>query len=221
MIKPDAVSAGRTDAILAQLRDNGFLVVGRKTETLTADRAKAFYAEHVGKPFYADLVKFMTSGPVEALVLERMNAITAWRLLQVCVPPPRPLRYLGLLCSLCERACVACARVRQGPTNTAVAKSDYPGTVRGRFATDGTRNATHGSDSSASADREIAFWCAPHVCVCACRVSWVLSAFLRAYLLTPRAVRLPGSRRASRLRTRSRSSSLAPPRRTGTRFGGC
>lgn len=102
MIKPDAVSGGHTDKILAQLRDSGFLVVARKTETLTQERAKAFYAEHASKPFYADLVKFMTSGPVEALVLERMNAITAWRLLQVCV---------------CARVCVArggCARASDG-----------------------------------------------------------------------------------------------------------
>ena len=70
MIKPDAVAAGNAGNIIANLEANGFTVRGAKMLRLTDSQAKAFYEVHKERPFYGELVAFMTSGPVVALALE-------------------------------------------------------------------------------------------------------------------------------------------------------
>ena len=70
MIKPDAVGAGNAGNIIANLESHGFTVRAMKLLRLTDDQARAFYEVHQARPFYADLVRFMTSGPVVALALE-------------------------------------------------------------------------------------------------------------------------------------------------------
>ena len=79
MIKPDAVYKGDIGNILATVEKNGFKIVHMKMHTFTPKEAEIFYGEHKGKPFFADLVSYITSGPVIALVLEKENAVTDWR----------------------------------------------------------------------------------------------------------------------------------------------
>jgi len=79
MIKPDAVKAGRVDAIISMINDNGFTIVARKEMQFTKELAEAFYAVHKERPFFGELVEFITSGPVVALSLEKEGAIKAWR----------------------------------------------------------------------------------------------------------------------------------------------
>lgn len=79
IIKPDATAAGLSGKIIAHLEDKGFVIRGARMLRLTAETAGGFYAEHLGKPFYDDLVEFMTSGPVTAMALERENAVTYLR----------------------------------------------------------------------------------------------------------------------------------------------
>jgi nucleoside-diphosphate kinase len=75
IIKPDAVASGKTGAILAHLQQAGFIPRAARMVRLTRAEAAAFYAVHQGRPFYADLVEFMTSGPCLPIVLERTNAV--------------------------------------------------------------------------------------------------------------------------------------------------
>ncbi len=75
MIKPDAVAAGNAGNILQHFEDNGLRVVACKRTQLTVKQAQAFYAEHSERPFYGELVDFMTEGPIFAQVLEGENAI--------------------------------------------------------------------------------------------------------------------------------------------------
>jgi nucleoside-diphosphate kinase len=79
IFKPDSVGAGHAGAMLDHLIGEGFAVRGLKMLRLTDSQARAFYAVHEERPFYADLVKFMTSGPVVVAVLERENAVTHLR----------------------------------------------------------------------------------------------------------------------------------------------
>ncbi len=79
MIKPDATAAGNSGNILALLEKEGFKIVGMKKAQLTRKQAEAFYAVHRERPFYGDLVKFMTEGPITAACLERDNAIAKLR----------------------------------------------------------------------------------------------------------------------------------------------
>jgi len=75
IIKPDATARNLTGKIIAKLEDAGLRVVASKRIQMTEDQAKGFYAVHKERPFYGDLVKFMTSGPVVVQVLEGENAI--------------------------------------------------------------------------------------------------------------------------------------------------
>ncbi|MEM9553402.1 MAG: nucleoside-diphosphate kinase [Acidobacteriota bacterium] len=75
IIKPDAVAAGNAGKILAHLESEGFTVRCVKMLRLTETQAKAFYEVHAERPFYGDLVAFMTSGPVLAASLERDDAV--------------------------------------------------------------------------------------------------------------------------------------------------
>lgn len=79
MIKPDAVNKGYTGAILKMMNDAGFRIVAMKQTRLSTMAAKQFYAIHSERPFYNDLVSFMTSGPIVALVLEKENAVDDFR----------------------------------------------------------------------------------------------------------------------------------------------
>ena len=79
IIKPDAVSQGKSGAILAHLEKEGFRLAGLKKLRLSADQAKAFYAVHKERPFYEGLVAFMTEGPVVVAALERADAVAHLR----------------------------------------------------------------------------------------------------------------------------------------------
>ena len=79
ILKPDSVGAGNAGKIQAHLEAEGFTVRGLKKLRLTEEQAKAFYEVHKERPFYNDLVKFMTSGPVIPAALEREDAITHLR----------------------------------------------------------------------------------------------------------------------------------------------
>ncbi|HET9947965.1 MAG TPA: nucleoside-diphosphate kinase [Longimicrobiales bacterium] len=79
IIKPDAVQGGKAGKILAHLEGAGFAVRALKMVRLDREQAGAFYAVHRERPFYAELVEFMTSGPVIPMVLEAENAVARLR----------------------------------------------------------------------------------------------------------------------------------------------
>ncbi len=124
IIKPDAVAKNVTGQINSRFEAAGLQIVAQKMLRLSDAVAGGFYAEHKERPFYADLVAFMTSGPVVVQVLEGEGAILKNRELM-------------------------------GATNPAEAEA---GTIRADFANSIDANAVHGSDSPASAAREIAYF---------------------------------------------------------------
>lgn len=124
IIKPDAVAGNHIGDIYSRFEKAGLRVVGAKMLHLDNDKAGGFYAEHKERPFYNDLVKFMTSGPVLVSVLEGENAVAKHREIM-------------------------------GATNPAEAAE---GTIRRDFASRIDQNAVHGSDSTTSAAREIAYF---------------------------------------------------------------
>jgi nucleoside-diphosphate kinase len=79
LVKPDAFERGLTGEIIARFERKGLRIVALKHMTVTEEEAKRHYAEHEGKPFFGELVEFITSGPIVALVLEGDQAITAAR----------------------------------------------------------------------------------------------------------------------------------------------
>jgi len=81
MLKPDAVRKGYIGAILEQITASGFRIVAMKLTQLTTDDAKAFYEVHSERPFYGELVEYMTSGPIVAAILEKENAVEDFRTL--------------------------------------------------------------------------------------------------------------------------------------------
>lgn len=121
MVKPDGVQRGLVGKILARFERRGFKLVALKMLRIDRELAERHYGEHLGKPFFEDLVSYITSGPVAAMVLEGPNV-------------------------------VAMAREMMGATQPAKA---LPGTIRGTYGIDVGRNVVHGSDSVASAEREI------------------------------------------------------------------
>lgn len=124
IIKPDAVAKNVTGQINSRFEAAGLQIVAQKMLRLSDELAGGFYAEHKERPFYTDLVAFMTSGPVVVQVLEGEGAILKNRELM-------------------------------GATNPAEADA---GTIRADFAKSIDANAVHGSDSPASAAREIAYF---------------------------------------------------------------
>ena len=122
LLKPDTVERGLVGEILGRFEAKGLTLVALDLRTLDADILARHYAEHVGKGFYADLVEFMSRGPVVALVLEGPE--NTWEVV----------------------------RNMMGATNPRVAA---PGTIRGDLGILFTENLVHGSDSLASAAREI------------------------------------------------------------------
>jgi nucleoside-diphosphate kinase len=81
MIKPDAFSKGYTGAILDQVIKAGFTIKAMKLTKLSAEKAGEFYAVHKERPFYSELVQFMSSGPIVAAILEKNNAVADFRTL--------------------------------------------------------------------------------------------------------------------------------------------
>lgn len=79
MIKPDAFESGHTGAILKQIESAGFKVKAMKLTRLSMEKAGEFYAVHKERPFYGELVAFMSSGPIVAAILEKENAVEDFR----------------------------------------------------------------------------------------------------------------------------------------------
>ena len=79
IIKPDAVRAGNTGAIIQRVTDNGFKIRAMKMLQMSRPVAEGFYAVHRGRPFFDELVEFMTSGPSVVMALEKDDAVQAWR----------------------------------------------------------------------------------------------------------------------------------------------
>lgn len=124
IIKPDAVAKNVIGEIYSRFEKAGLKIVAARMMHLSQEQAEGFYAEHRERPFFADLVAFMTSGPVVVQVLEGEGAIAKNRDLM-------------------------------GATNPKEAEA---GTIRADFAETIDANAVHGSDSAASAEREIAYF---------------------------------------------------------------
>lgn len=89
IVKPDAVARGAVGSILATFEKAGLRPVALKMIQLTEQQARGFYAVHKARPFYGDLVKFMTSGPVVVSVLEGENAIARNRELMGATDPAK------------------------------------------------------------------------------------------------------------------------------------
>ena len=81
MIKPEAVENGHIGAILERINAAGFTIVAMKKTALTAEKAGEFYAVHKERPFYGELVNYMSSGPIVAAILEKDNAVADFRTL--------------------------------------------------------------------------------------------------------------------------------------------
>lgn len=89
MIKPDAVANGNTGAILDVIIKGGFKIIAMKLLQLSPEKAGAFYEVHKARPFYNDLVKYMSSGPIVAAILEKNNAIEDFRKLIGATDPAK------------------------------------------------------------------------------------------------------------------------------------
>ena len=124
IVKPDAVAKNVIGEIYSRFEKAGLKIVAAKMLHLSKEKAGGFYAEHKERPFFNDLVEFMTSGPVVVQVLEGENA-------------------------------VALNRDLMGATNPQEATA---GTIRADFAQSIDANAVHGSDSTESAAREVAYF---------------------------------------------------------------
>ncbi|NOU60702.1 nucleoside-diphosphate kinase [Marinifilum caeruleilacunae] len=79
MIKPDAVAAGHIGAILAKINEAGFRIAAMKYTQISKEQAKKFYEVHKDRPFYDELTDFMSSGPIVAAILEKEDAVAAFR----------------------------------------------------------------------------------------------------------------------------------------------
>lgn len=128
LIKPDGVARGYVGEVLRRIEAKGYTIVAM--DLRRADRAllDAHYAEHVGKPFFDDLVGFMSSGPVVAAVIEGQRVIEGWRSLAGTTDA------------------------------TKAAPGTIRGDLGRDWGNGSTENLVHGSDSPESAAREIALW---------------------------------------------------------------
>jgi nucleoside-diphosphate kinase len=79
LIKPDGVARGLVGEVIGRIERKGFTIVAMELRTLTREVAESHYGEHKDKPFFADLVEFITSGPLLAAVIEGPDAIVQWR----------------------------------------------------------------------------------------------------------------------------------------------
>ena len=89
MIKPDAVKAGHIGTILSKMNEAGFRIVAMKYTKLSEEMAGRFYEIHKGRPFYDELVQFMSSGPIVAAILEKDNAVEDFRKLIGATDPSK------------------------------------------------------------------------------------------------------------------------------------
>ncbi|EHQ28512.1 nucleoside-diphosphate kinase [Mucilaginibacter paludis] len=89
MIKPDAVAAGHIGAILDKITKSGFKIIALKYTALSTEKAGQFYEVHSERPFYNDLVSFMSSGPIVAAILEKDNAVADFRTLIGATDPSK------------------------------------------------------------------------------------------------------------------------------------
>jgi len=89
MIKPDAVKNGYLGAILNDIIADGFRVIAMKYTRLTPEKAGEFYAVHRERPFYGELVEYMSSGPIVAAILEKENAVESFRKLIGATDPQK------------------------------------------------------------------------------------------------------------------------------------
>ena len=87
LVKPDGVARGLVGDVLARIERKGFRLIALQMRTLIADIAEEHYAEHKGKPFFGDLVAFITSGPLVAAVIEGPEAIASWRTMMGATNP--------------------------------------------------------------------------------------------------------------------------------------
>ena len=81
MIKPEAVEAGNTGAILKRIEEAGFRIVAMKKVHLSEEKAGKFYEVHKERPFYSELIEYMSSGPIIVAILEKENAVSDFRTL--------------------------------------------------------------------------------------------------------------------------------------------
>ena len=81
MLKPDSLEKGNTGAILEKINASGFKIVAMKQTQMTKRDAETFYAVHAERPFFGDLVEYMTRGPIVAAILEKDNAVEDFRTL--------------------------------------------------------------------------------------------------------------------------------------------
>ena len=79
MLKPDSIEQGNMLAILKMIESSGFKIIALKYKRMSRDEAEKFYSVHSDKPFFNDLVSFMTRGPIIAAALEKENAVEAFR----------------------------------------------------------------------------------------------------------------------------------------------
>jgi nucleoside-diphosphate kinase len=124
MVKPDGVNRRLVGEVIRRIEDKGYALAAMRLFTIDRELAERHYGEHAAKPFFGELVGFITSGPVVAMIVEGPDAV-------------RGLRQI------------------MGATNPLDAA---PGSIRGDLATTITENIVHGSDSPASATREIALF---------------------------------------------------------------
>jgi nucleoside-diphosphate kinase len=89
IVKPDAVEKRKAGAILARIEEGGFRVLALRMRHLTRPEAEGFYEVHRQRPFFGELVQFMTRSPVIVAVLERDDAVTAWRDLMGATDPAK------------------------------------------------------------------------------------------------------------------------------------
>lgn len=89
MIKPTALANGHIGPILNMIHENGFRISAMKMLQITQEDAKAFYAVHKERPFYQELVDFMSSGPIVAAIVEKENAVEAYRKLIGATDPSK------------------------------------------------------------------------------------------------------------------------------------
>lgn len=89
MIKPDAIAAKNTGKIIDMIEKNGFTILAMRKTHLDKQTAQTFYAVHKERPFFGELVSFVTSGPVIVMALEKDNAVKAWRDLMGATDPQK------------------------------------------------------------------------------------------------------------------------------------
>ena len=121
LVKPDGVARGLVGEVISRIERKGYSIDRLELRTLERATAEEHYGEHVDKPFFGELVQFITSGPLVAMQVSGEDAIVGMRTIM-------------------------------GATNPIEAT---PGSIRGDFATIIGENIVHGSDSPASAEREL------------------------------------------------------------------